>query len=84
MLLKNSDALVRAQVRVGENWRGFLYLDMGASDSNLRWQGLAGVRGGHGIDLLAGWRRITYRFGPGRDFDSLDFNGPFFGLTRAW
>ena len=69
---------------LGRNWLGFLYVDLGAGDSALRWQGLAGIQGGHGFDLLGGWRRVTYRFSPGMGFDSLDFNGPFVGATFAW
>jgi hypothetical protein len=86
VLLKNSDAFVRAKVRLplSKAWRGFVYADMGAADSEFRWQGLAGIHGGHGVDLLGGWRHVTYHFSPGRGFDSLEFNGPFFGATLAW
>ena len=84
--LKNSDAFVRAKVRLtlGKNWLGFVYADVGAADSALKWQGLAGIRSGHGVDLFGGWRHITYHFSPGMGFDSLDFKGPFFGGTLAW
>jgi hypothetical protein len=86
VLLRNSDALVRAKVRLtlGKEWLGFVYADMGAVDSAVKWQGLAGVRGGHGVELLGGWRHVTYHFSPDRGFDSLDFNGPFLGATLAW
>jgi len=86
VLLRNSDAFVRAKVRLtlGRRWRGYVYADMGAADSALRWQGMAGISGGHGVDLLGGWRHVTYRFSPGMGFDSLDFNGPFLGATLAW
>jgi len=86
VLLRNSDAVVRAKLRLsmGKGWPGFVYADMGATDSALKWQGLAGVHGGHGVDLLAGWRHVTYHFSPGAGLDSLDFNGPFLGATLAW
>jgi len=86
VLLRNSDALVRAKVglTLGKTWRGFVYADMGATDSTLKWQGVAGIRGGHGVDLLGGWRHVTYHFAPGMGFDSLDFNGAFFGATFIW
>ena len=86
VLLRNSDALVRATVRMnlGREWLGFVYADMGATDSAVRWQGLAGIHGGGGLDVLGGWRRVTYRFSPGAGLDSLDFNGPFLGATFAW
>lgn len=86
VLLRNSDALVRTKVRLtlGRKWLGFVYVDMGAVDSELRWQGLAGIRGGNGFDLLGGWRHVTYHFSPGMGLDSLAFNGPFVGATLAW
>ncbi|HEY6922295.1 MAG TPA: hypothetical protein VI653_02415 [Steroidobacteraceae bacterium] len=85
-LLRNSDAFVRAAVRVtlGKERRGFVYVDMGAADSALKWQGLAGIHSGRDVDLLGGWRHVTYHFSPGRGFDSIDFNGPFLGATLAW
>jgi hypothetical protein len=86
VLLRNSDALVRATVRMnlGREWLGFVYADMGATDSAVRWQGLAGIHGGRGLDVLGGWRRVTYRFSPGAGLDSLDFDGPFLGATLTW
>ena len=86
VLLRNADAFVRATLplTLGKEWLGFVYADMGAADSALRWQGLAGIHGGHGVDLLGGWRHVTYHFSPGVGFESLDFNGPFLGATLAW
>jgi hypothetical protein len=84
--LRNADALIRAKAGLtfGKKWLGFVYADMGAVDSALRWQGLAGIRGGKGFDVFGGWRRVTYHFNPGMGFDSLDFNGPVLGATLAW
>jgi hypothetical protein len=86
VLVRNSDAFVRTNLRLGlaKEWRGFVYADLGAADSALRWQGLAGVRGGRGVALLGGWRHVTYHFSPGKGFDSLDFDGPYLGATLAW
>jgi len=86
ILLRNSDAFVRAKLRVtvARDWRGFVYADMGATDSALKWQGLAGIRDGRGLELLGGWRHVTYHFSPGMGLDSLDFAGPFLGATLAW
>jgi hypothetical protein len=83
--LRNSAPVLRARVRVplGQE-RLFVYADMGAADSPLRYQGLLGIRVGQDAHLLGGWRRITYYFSPGRDFDALDFDGPFLALQRAW
>lgn len=86
VLLRNSDAFLQAKVRLtlSKEWRGFVYADVGAVDSELRWQGLAGIHGWLGVDLLGGWRHVTYRFSPGRGFDSLEFNGPYLAATLAW
>ena len=86
VLLRNSDAFVRAKLGVTgvKKWGGFVYADMGATDSALKWQGLAGIRDGHGLELLGGWRHGTYHCSPGMGLDSLDFAGPFLGATLAW
>jgi hypothetical protein len=86
VLLRNSDAFIRARVRLtfGKEQLGFVYADMGARDSAFKWQGLAGIHGGHGVDLFGGWRHVSYRFSPGIGLDSLDFNGPYLGATLAW
>jgi hypothetical protein len=86
LVLRNSDAFVQAKVRLPLNrdWHGFVYADIGAADSQLRWQGLAGIHAWLGVDLLGGWRHVTYHFSPGRGFDSLEFNGPFLGAALAW
>jgi hypothetical protein len=86
VLLSNSDALLRGSIRLtpGKGWSVFMYADVGAADSVLKWQGLAGIRRSNGLDLLGGWRHVTYHFSPGRGFDSLDFDGPFLGATFAW
>ena len=85
-LLKNSDAALRADVRLTlvNEWRGFVYADIGAADSEVRWQGLAGLHHRLGVDLLGGWRHVTYHFSPGRGFDSLEFKGPYLGAALAW
>jgi hypothetical protein len=86
LVVRNSDAFVQAKVRLtlSKEWRGFVYADIGTADSGLRWQGLAGIHARLGVDLLGGWRHVTYHFSPGRGFDSLEFNGPFLGAALAW
>ena len=85
-LVRNSDAALRADVRLNllNEWRGFVYADIGAADSEVRWQGLAGLHHRLSVDLLGGWRHVTYHFSPGRGFDSLEFKGPFLGAALAW
>ena len=86
VLLGNSDAFVRANLRltVADGWRSFVYADLGAADSDFKWQGLAGMHHRLGVDLLGGWRHVTYHFSPGRGLDSLDFTGPYLGASLAW
>ena len=86
VLLRNSDALVRAKARLtlSKKWLGFVYADMGAADSAIKWQGVAGIRDDHGVHVLGGWRHVTYHFSPSSGLDSLDFNGPFLGATLTW
>ena len=81
VLLRSSDASVRAKLRVtlGKEWL-FVYGDMGPAGSALRYQGLVGIRLGHGANLLGGWRRVTYYYSP----NSLDFEGPFLSAQRSW
>jgi len=86
VLFGNADAFVRTKMplALGNEQRAFVYADMGAMDSALKWQGLAGVHAREDVDLVGGWRHVTYHFNPGNGFDSLDFNGPFLGATLAW
>ena len=86
VLFGNSDAFLQTKMRfaLGKEQRGFVYADMGAADSALKWQGLAGIHARADVDLAGGWRHVTYRFSPGNGFDSLDFNGPYLGATLAW
>ena len=86
VLFGNSDAFVRTKMplALGNEQRAFVYADMGATDSALKWQGLAGIHAREDVDVVGGWRHVTYHFSPGSGFDSLDFNGPFLGATLAW
>jgi hypothetical protein len=83
--LRNSDAVIRTKLRLtpGKEQFVFVYADMGARDNALKWQALAGLRGGHGVDLLGGWRHVSYGDNAG-GFDLVDFNGPYLGATLAW
>ena len=85
VFLRNSQPLIRAKLRMnpGREWL-FVYADMGGGNSPVRWQGLVGIRVGQDAHLLGGWRRVTYDFSPGGEFDALDFDGPFIGAQRAW
>jgi hypothetical protein len=85
VLLRNADAVIGARLWLtpGSASSAFVYADVGATNSAVKWQGLAGIHRGHGIDLVGGWRRVTYHYAPGFGLDSLDFDGPFLAATLA-
>lgn len=80
------DAIVgvkgRATFGADRQWFVPYYLDVGAGDSDLTWQGMAGL--GYSfdsIDVIGVWRYLDYDFGDSTPLKSLDFNGPALGVT---
>ncbi len=64
------------------NWYVPYYLDVGAGESDLTWQGMAGL--GYSfdsIDVTGVWRYLDYDFGGSKPIKSIDFNGPALGVT---
>jgi hypothetical protein len=84
--IRNWDATTGVKIGVARSaWRGFAYGDVGTGDSVLTWQALAGAGRRVGrADVLTGWRRVTYHFDHGAPLQSLNFGGPFLGVTLAW
>jgi hypothetical protein len=87
--LDNWDGVVGAKGRLyfGANRQWFLpyYLDVGAGESHLTWQGIAGV--GYVFnwgELIATWRYLDYDFKSGKKIESLNFNGPALGVAFRW
>jgi len=63
-------------------WYVPYYLDVGAGESDLTWQGMAGL--GYSfdsIDVTGVWRYLDYDLGDSRPIKSIDFNGPAVGVT---
>lgn len=61
------------------------YIDVGTGQTQLTWQGIAGL--GHAFswgDLIAVWRYIDYRFKSGEKFGRLSMNGPAIGAAFHW
>jgi hypothetical protein len=54
----------------------------GTGDSDLTWQGIAGVgyafKGG---EIIAAWRYLDYVFKSGKSIESLHFSGPGVGVA---
>lgn len=80
------DAIVGVKGRVNfgaeRQWYVPYYLDVGAGESDLTWQGMTGL--GYSfdsIDVTGVWRYLDYDFGDSGPIKSLDFNGPALGVT---
>lgn len=85
----NWDAIVGVKGRLafGANreWYVPYYLDVGAGDSDLTWQGVTGIgyvfRWG---ELFAVWRYLDYNFKSGAKIEDVNFNGPAIGVALRW
>jgi hypothetical protein len=80
------DAIVGVKGRMSfgadRHWYVPYYLDVGAGESDLTWQGMAGL--GYSfdsIDVTGVWRYLDYDFGGSKPIKSIDFNGPALGVT---
>ncbi|MGB7903411.1 MAG: hypothetical protein WCF43_01875 [Steroidobacteraceae bacterium] len=80
------DAIVGVKGRwtfgADRQWYVPYYLDVGTGESDLTWQGMAGL--GYSfdsIDVTGVWRYLDYDFGDSGPIKSLDFNGPALGVT---
>jgi hypothetical protein len=80
------DAIVGVKGRMtfgaDRQWYVPYYLDVGTGDSDLTWQGMAGV--GYSfdsIDVTGVWRYLDYDLGDSTPIKSIDFNGPAVGVT---
>lgn len=80
------DAIVgvkgRATIGAEKNWYVPYYFDIGAGESDLTWQGMAGV--GYSfdtIDVVGVWRYLDYDLGRSVPIQSINFNGPALGVT---
>lgn len=82
----NWDAIVgvkgRATFGAEGNWYVPYYLDVGTGDSDLTWQGMAGLGYRFGsVDVTGVWRYLAYDFGNHTPIQSINFNGPALGAT---
>ena len=72
----------RATFGAERNWYVPYYVDVGTGDSDLTWQGMVGL-GYHfdSVDVTGVWRYLDYDFGSHTTVQSIDFNGPAFGVS---
>ncbi|MBP8081225.1 MAG: hypothetical protein KAY12_03620 [Arenimonas sp.] len=80
------DAIVglkgRATFGTDRNWSVPFYVDAGAGDSNLTWQGVVGLAYAFdSVDVTAAWRYLDYDLGSHAPIQSINFNGPALGVT---
>jgi hypothetical protein len=85
----NWDAIVGAKGRFDIGTRGTWFVpfhaDIGAGDSDLTWQLMAGIgyrlASGH---LIAAWRHLDYRFQGDKAIEGASLNGPSIGFVMRW
>ena len=61
------------------------YADVGAGDSKLTWQAIAGV--GYAFrwgEVLGVWRHLDYQAKSGRAIESVSFSGPAVAAVWHW
>jgi hypothetical protein len=78
---------VKGNYAFGENRKWFVpfYLDVGTGQSDLTWQGAAGLGYAfHWGEVLAMWRYLDYNFKSGKQLEDMNFNGPMIGVAFQW
>ena len=87
--LTNWDALIglRGRFAFGAKNAWFVpyYFDVGAGDSDLTWQGIAGLGYAfHWGEVLAAWRYLDYDLSSDKPIKDMNFSGPAIGVTFRW
>ena len=87
--LTNWDALIGLRGRYAfgtqKAWFVPFHLDVGAGDSDLTWQGIAGL--GYAFrwcEVAAVWRHLYYDLSSDKAIDDMSFSGPAVGVTVRW
>lgn len=82
------DALigVRGDFKLGEgSWSGLYHLDVGAGDSDLTWNAMAGVSYAYGWgDLVFAYRHLAYDQSSNKLLQDFSFSGPGVGATFSF
>jgi hypothetical protein len=87
--VNNWDAIigVKGRATFGEERRWFApyYFDVGAGESSLTWQAMAGVGYTFGWgDVVCAWRHIDYDMKSGKSIESMSFDGPGVAVAFRW
>lgn len=78
---------VKGQASFGEDLSWFVpfYADIGAGDSDVTWQAVAGLGYRFGsFEVIGTWRYLRYEFGAERRLQDLELNGPAIGVSYRW
>ena len=87
--VNNWDAIVglKGRAKLGEQRRWFVpyYFDVGAGESSLTWQAMAGVGYAFGWgDVMLAWRHIDYDMKSAKSIESLTLDGPGVAVAFRW
>ena len=87
--VNNWDAIIglkgRATFGDEQHWFVPYYLDVGAGESSLTWQAMAGL--GYTFkwgDVMVSWRHIDYDMKSGKAIESVSFDGPDVAVAFRW
>jgi hypothetical protein len=78
---------VKGRYTFGDNRKWFVpfYLDVGTGETELTWQGLAGIGYSfHWGDLVAAYRYIDWEGKSGKALQNLSLSGPLVGVELHW
>ena len=71
----------RTRTKLADRWDFLFYADIGTGDSDITWQALGAVTYKYkSVDLIMGYRWLTWNFGGGAALDDLTVYGPFAGV----
>lgn len=87
--LTNWDLIFGLRGRLGlgakKVWFIPYYFDIGAGDSDLTWQGVAGLGYAFGWgELVAAWRHLYYDMPSDKAIGDMAFSGPMVGVDFRW
>ena len=78
---------IRGRIGLGAGKAVFVpfYLDLGVGDSDLTWQGVAGLGYAFGWgEIAVAWRYLYYDMPSGSAIEEISFSGPEAGVTFRW
>ena len=77
---------LKGQASLGERWYLPYYVDVGVGDSELTWQGIAGVgfRAGNAWDLALVYRHLEWDLDSASVIDDINISGPTLGVIFRW